>query len=98
MSNGAPPAGLQKVGAVGTARMYRVRSRPALLVAYRNSNMKRILNHLGGNDGLFNKRFGQADHVLRYRKCRKPFLRSNRIASGALLPDRLRNQKFVVSA
>ena len=42
----------------------------------RNSNMKRILNRLGGNDGLLNKRFGQANHVLRYRytprghKCR----------------------------
>ena len=55
-------------------------------------------------DGLLNKRFGQANHVLRYReygyplKCLKPLLRSHRIASGALLPDRLRNKKFIVRA
>ena len=57
---------------------------------------------LGGNDGLFNKCLGQANHILRYCedgypfKCRKPLLRSRRIASGTLLPDRLRNKKFTV--
>jgi hypothetical protein len=70
----------------------------------RNSNMKRILNRPGGNDGLLDKRSGQANHVVRYRedgyprKCRKPFLRSLWIASGALLPNRLGNKKFIVRA
>ena len=70
----------------------------------RNNNMERILDRPGRNDGLLDKRSGQANHVLRYRedgyplKCRKPFLRSHRIASGALLPNRLRNKKFIVRA
>ena len=59
----------------------------------RNRNMQCIFNCFGRNNALLNKHFGEVNHVFRYTenryplKCRKPFLRGYRIASGAFLPD-----------
>ena len=67
-----------------------------------NRSMKRVLNRLGGNGGLLNRRFGQVSHVSSRHKngyplqsC-KPFLCNHRIASGTHLRYRLGNIKFIV--